>query len=128
MSQHLYGDLGDMIFKQTVDAMEQSKSKLYHIAETLRAEMEKLTTQVENLTCDATDVMVKVTELERKERMSRLHLLQVSRNYQDEADRDVKISHEEASQQHIDLAIAREKQNSLKRQLDDLEARLNEIR
>ncbi len=128
MNQHLYGDLGDMIFKQTVDAMEQSKSKLYHLTETLRVEMEKITTQVESLKCDATDVMVKVAELERKERMSRLHILEVSRKYRDQPEQDIKVSYEEASQKHIDLAIAREKQSSLKRQLYDLEARLKECR
>lgn len=114
----------DKIIKQTVAAVERGKSQIFDIYEAARGEMENIAKDVNEIKQQAAAIIFKVDELERKERRSRLRLMEVSRNFHVYSEEDVKSTYEEASQLQVDLAVAREQEQNLRRQRNDLEQRL----
>jgi two-component system sensor histidine kinase DegS len=118
----------DKIIKQTVAAVERGKSQIFDIYEAARGEMENIAKDVNEIKQQAAAIIFKVDELERKERRSRLRLMEVSRNFHVYSEEDVKSTYEEASQLQVDLAVAREQEQNLRRQRNDLEQRLKVLK
>lgn len=118
----------DKIIKQTMAAIERGKSQIFDIYEAARQEMDNVRKDVERVKQSTADIIFKVDELERKERRARLRLAEVSRNFRVYSEDDVKAAYEEASKLQVDLAVAREQEQSLRRQRDDLELRLRTLK
>ena len=118
----------DKIVKQTIAAVERGKSQMFDIYEAARAEMENVKKDVERVKQQAADIILKVDELERYERRSRLRLMEVSRNFHIYAEQDVKTAYEETSQLQVDLAVARAQEQNLRQQRDGLEVRLKSLK
>lgn len=118
----------DKIVKQTIAAIEKGKSQIFDIYEAARNEMENVKKDVERVKQQTADIIFKVDELERRERRSRLRLAEVSRNFHIYTEEDVKAAYEEASRLQVELAVAREQEQNLRRQRDDLEIRLRALK
>ena len=118
----------DKIVKQTIGAVEQGKAQIYDIYEAARLELENVRRDVERIKQQTSEMIFKVDELEQKERRSRLRLMEVSRNFRVYTEQDVKIAYEETSKIQVDLAVAREQEQNLRRQRDNLEIRLKALK
>lgn len=118
----------DKIVKGTIAAVEKSKSQIFDIYEAAREEMEKVRKDVERIKQETADIIFKVDELEKRERRSRLRLMEVSRNFGKYAEADVKAAYEDTSNVQLELAMARLQEQSLRRQRDDLELRLKTLK
>jgi len=118
----------DKIIKQTVAAVERGKSQIFEIYEAARGEMDNIAKDVYAMKQQAAAIICKVDELERKVRRSRLRLMEVSRNFHIYCEQDVKTAYEEASQLQVDLAVAREQEQNMRRQRNDLEHRLKVLK
>ena len=118
----------DKIVKQTIGAVEQGKAQIYDIYEAARLELENVRRDVERIKQQTSEMIFKVDELEQKERRSRLRLMEVSRNFRVYTEQDVKIAYEETSKLQVDLAVAREQEQNLRRQRDSLEIRLKALK
>lgn len=114
----------DKIIKQTVAAVERGKSQIFEIYEAARGEMDNIAKDVYAIKQQAVAIICKVDELERRERRSRLRLMEVSRNFHIYSEQNVKTAYEEASQLQVELAVAREQEQNMRRQRNDLEQRL----
>ena len=117
----------DKIVKQTIGAVEQGKAQIYDIYEAARLELENVRRDAERIKQLTAEMIFKVDELEQKERRSRLRLMEVSRNFRVYTEQDVKIAYEETSKLQVDLAVAREQEQNLRRQRDSLEIRLKAL-
>lgn len=118
----------DKIIKQTIAAVERGKSQIFEIYEAARGEMDNIAKDVYAIKQQAAVIICKVDELERKERRSRLRLMEVSRNFHIYSEQDVKTAYEEASQLQVELAVAREQEQNMRRQRNDLEQRLKVLK
>ena len=118
----------DKIVKQTIGAVEQGKAQIYDIYEAARLELENVRRDAERIKQQTAEMIFKVDELEQKERRSRLRLMEVSRNFRVYTEQDVKIAYEETSKLQVDLAVAREQEQNLRRQRDSLEIRLKALK
>lgn len=118
----------DKIVKGTIAAVEKSKTQIFDIYEAAREEMEKVRKDVERIKQETADIIFKVDELEKRERRSRLRLMEVSRNFGKYAEADVKAAYEDTSNVQLELAMARLQEQSLRRQRDDLELRLKTLK
>jgi len=72
-------------------------------------------------------VIFKVDELERNERKARIHLMEVSRDFKIRTEDEVREAYENARKIQIDVAVAREQEQNLRRQRDELEIRLRNL-
>jgi two-component system sensor histidine kinase DegS len=118
----------DKIVKQTIAAVEKGKTQIYAIYEAGRTEMENVKKDLQRVQEEAAEIIIKVDELEKKERRSRLKLAEVHRNFETYSEEDMKRAYEEAESIRISLAVAREQEKSLRRQRNDLEIRLKNLK
>ncbi len=118
----------DKIVKGTVAAVEKSKSQIFDIYEAARGETENVRRDVERIKQETAEIIFKVDELERKERRSRLRLMEVSRNFRNYTEVDIKAAYEDTSNVQLELAMARLQEQNLRRQRDDLEMRLRVLK
>ncbi|SMC71761.1 sensor histidine kinase [Sporomusa malonica] len=118
----------DKIVKGTIAAVEKSKTQIFDIYEAARAEMEKVRRDVDRIKQETADIIFKVDELEKKERRSRLRLMEVSRNFRQYTESDIKGAYEDTSNVQLELAMARLQEQNLRRQRDDLELRLKSLK
>lgn len=128
MQQQLDVKLLDKIVKQTIAAVEKGKAQIFDIYEAARVEMEHVKKDIERVKQATADIIFKVDELERRERRARLRLMEVSRNFTIYSEADVKAAYDEASQLQVELAVAREQEAALRRQRDELELRLRNLK
>lgn len=121
------GDL-DKIIKTTIDAVEKGKAQIFDIYEAARNEVENIKKDVERTKQEAVEIIFTVDDLEKKERRSRLKLMEVSRNFNVHSEKDIKAVYDEASNLQVELAVARAKEQSLRQQRDELELRLRSLK
>lgn len=118
----------DKIVKDTVAAVEKGKAQIFDIYEAARNEVENVKKDVARIKQETADVIFKVDELGKKERRARLRLMEVSRNFRVYSEEDIKNVYDEANNLQVELAVAREHEQNLRRQRDDLEIRLKTLK
>lgn len=118
----------DKIIKDTIAAVEASKNQIYDIYEASRAEMENIKKDVERIKQETINVIFQVDELEKRERRSRLRLMEVSRNFTIYSQDDIKNTYDDTKNIQVELAVARSQEQNLRRQRDDMEIRLRSIK
>ncbi|MCX7781595.1 MAG: histidine kinase [Negativicutes bacterium] len=118
----------DRIVKQTISAIEKGKSQIFDIYEAARNEMENVRRDLERVKQETADLIFRVDELEKRERRSRLRLVEVSRNFRVYSEEDIKAAYEETSRLQVELAVAREQELNLRQQRDNLEIRLKQLK
>ena len=114
----------DKIIADTIEAIENGKKQIYDIWEAARQELEKVRADVVRIKQEAAAMMVKVDELEKKERRSRIRLMEVSRNFRVYEEADIKAAYEEAKNLQVELSLSRQREIDLRRRRDELELRL----
>ena len=118
----------DKIVKTTIATVEKSKTQIFDIYEAAKVEMENVRQDVERIKAETADIIFKVDELEKKERRSRLRLMEVSRNFRKYSEEDIKASYEDTSNVQLELAMARLQEQNLRRQRDEMELRLKALK
>lgn len=118
----------DKIVKTTIDAVEKGKTQIFDIYEAARNEVENIKKDVERTKQETVAIIFIVDDLEKKERRSRLKLMEVSRNFNVHTEEDIKAVYDEASNLQVELAVARAKEQSLRQQRDELELRLRSLK
>ncbi|SCM82091.1 Signal transduction histidine-protein kinase/phosphatase DegS [uncultured Sporomusa sp.] len=118
----------DKIVKNTIAAVERSKAQIFDIYDAARVEMEKVRLDVERVKQETADIIFRVDELEKKERRSRYRLMEVSRNFRQYTEDDIKAAYEDTSNVQLELAMARLQEQNLRRQRDEMELRLKTLK
>ncbi|MBP1763374.1 MAG: degS [Firmicutes bacterium] len=117
----------DTVVKQTISAVEKGKTQIYDIYEAANKELNKIKQQYEALKQRTAETIARVDALEKKERQSRLRLMEVSRNFQVYKEADIKQAYEETSALKVELAVAREQEQNLRRERDAMELTLRSM-
>lgn len=118
----------DKIVKQTIAAVEKGKIQIFEIYEAARNEMENVKKDLERVKEEAADIILRVDELEKRERKARLRLAEVHRNFNVYSEEDMKQAYHEAENIRVALEVAREQERNLRRQRDEMEIRLRNLK
>lgn len=118
----------DKIVKQTIAAVEKGKSQIFDIYDAARNEMENVKRDLDRVKQETADTIFLVDDLEKKERRTRLKLAEVHRNFSVYSEEDMRAAYEDAEKIRIEMAVAREQERNLRRQRDDLEVRLRNLK
>ena len=127
MQNELDVSLLDGVISKTIEAVEMSKEQIFEIAENARLEKKTLEHEIAEVRKAINTEIDLVDKLEIKYRQTRNRLAQVSRNFNQFTENDIRAAYEEANQYQIDLSLAREREANLRRRRDDLERRLRNI-
>ncbi len=117
----------DKIIKKTISSIRDSRGQIYEVYEMARDELENVKRDVERVKNETAAVIERVDELERKERKARIHLMEVSRDFKLHSEAQVREAYEDARKIQIDLAVAREQEQNLRRQRNEQEVRLRNL-
>ena len=89
-------DIGtlDKIVKKTISSIRDSRGQIYDVYEMARDELETVKRDVERIKEETAAVIKKVDELERNERKARIHLMEVSRDFKNRTEEEVREAYE----------------------------------
>ncbi len=119
------GELGNSleeILDKTLSYLSDSKNDVFAIAETARKELNNIQSELEMVEKDIEEVIDKLDRQERINRRARRRLLEVSRDFEEYSEEEVKEVYERAEESSVEIAVLREKEQQLqdrRRQLEE---------
>ncbi|HOQ01146.1 MAG TPA: sensor histidine kinase [Acetivibrio clariflavus] len=116
----------DRIVKKTIEAINNSKTELFEIAESARKECERLKKELEELKERAAHLIDEVEFLENKLKQVKRQLMIINKNFDKYSEEEAKQAYEKADSLRIELAIKREQEQYLIRRRNELEIRLKD--
>jgi len=126
-----HGDINlkviDKVIKKTLEAIETSKQQVYDIADGAQREMSKLNIELNLVHSEACKIVDNVDALELDNRRSRNHLAHVSKNFRNFSEEDIKKAYENANNNQLELMLAREREQQLRKRRDELQIRLKNL-
>lgn len=117
----------DKVLKQTLEVMESSKYQIFEIAESARAEILVMKTELQNIMEDINETIEKVDKLELEFKRSRVRLSEVSRDFKKFSEEDIHSAYENATLVQLDVMFYREKEKNLKVRREELHKRIRNI-
>lgn len=120
-------DALDRVIKNTMKVMEESKYQVFEIAESARTEKELLEKELQEVMTNICETIEQVDRTELDFRRSRIRLSEVSRNFNQYTEADIKKAYEIATEYQMQLTLLREKEQNLRSRRDELNLRIRNI-
>ncbi|MBS3938159.1 MAG: sensor histidine kinase [Peptococcaceae bacterium] len=117
----------DKILGETVLVIEQSKDRIFDIAESTRTEHLRIEQQLREVRAQAIKCIESVDAKEREHRLHRLRLMDVSRDFRRFSETDIKKAYEDAQSSQVELVMLREREQYMRVQRNDLERSLRTL-
>ncbi|GAC41000.1 sensor histidine kinase [Paenibacillus popilliae] len=117
----------DRVIKNAIKVMEESKYQIFEILDSSRNEAVTMSHELQDVLNQTSEICDKVDDLERKYRLARLRLTEVSRDFVRFTEEDIKLAYEKATQLQLELMIYREKEGYLKTRRDELQDRMRAV-
>lgn len=84
----------DRVIKNAIKVMEESKYQIFEILDSSRNEAITMSHELQEVLNQTAEICDKVDELERKYRLARLRLTEVSRDFVRYTEEDIKLAYE----------------------------------
>lgn len=116
----------DKIVKKTIEAINNSKTEIYDIAESSRRECKRLEDELISLKQQVKQLIEEVEVLEDSLKDSKRRLMLINKNFSNYSQEELKEAYEKADNQRVELAVKREMEQFLIRRRNDLEIRIKD--
>ncbi|MFC7062460.1 sensor histidine kinase [Halobacillus seohaensis] len=117
----------DYIINDMVSTVSNSKDEIFQIGENSRIEFEKLNRELESIKKQVTTLIDEGDELDKKVRLSRIRLAEVSKQFQQYSEKQIREVYEYTHSLQMDLSITREKEKQLRERRNEIELRLRNL-
>lgn len=117
----------DKIIDGMLEVVDKSKDEIYQLTESSREEHKLLSDEIEQTRKAIEYLIVEGDELERKERLYRNRLAQVSKNFNIYSEEQIKEVYETAHEIQTKLKMVREREITLRQKRDFIERRLKSL-
>ncbi|MDD4802554.1 MAG: sensor histidine kinase [Syntrophomonas sp.] len=117
----------DSILRQVLGALEGSRQDIYDIAEECRKQCENLQIRLEEAVIEAARLIEKVDKCERLEKMARVRLMEVSRNFRAFSEVYIKEVYQSALTKQNELIELRQQELYLRSKRDELNIQLKKF-
>ncbi|MDQ0199060.1 sensor histidine kinase [Neobacillus ginsengisoli] len=114
----------DEIREEMLETVTCSKNDIFRIGENCRQDYEKITNELLYVKQMAGKIMAEGDELVGQVQQARIRLSEVSKNFKQYSEAEVREAYEKAHQLQMDLSINRQFEEQLRDKRDDLERRL----
>jgi two-component system, NarL family, sensor histidine kinase DegS len=114
----------DDILKKMVDTVDHSKDEIFQIGEQCRDDFENLTNELKEVRDSVYKVINEGDDLDKKSRLARGRLSEVSKHFQTYSEDQVREAYEKAHSLQMKLSINRQQEQQLRQRRDELERRL----
>lgn len=115
------------IIKNMVHTVEQAREDIYRISDDARQEFTRLSSELAELKVETAATINDVEDCERDEKLARIRLMQVSKNFDQYKEENIKEAYESAANLQSRLSTLREKEKHLIRRRNDLERSLKRV-
>lgn len=114
----------DAIFNSMVRTMDQSKNDIFIISEQSRESFEELKIELEEIRDQISIVITEGDHLDGMTRLSRKRLADVSKNFTNYSEEQIREAYEVANDLHVRLSVNQMEEKRLRERRDDLDRRL----
>lgn len=114
------------IINKTIEAINNSKTEIYDIAEGSRNECRRLEEELIFLKQRVTSLINEVDILEVALKQSKRRLMVINKNYDNYTQQELKNAYEKADTLRVELAVKREQEQNLIRRRNELEVRIKD--
>ncbi|WP_409302901.1 sensor histidine kinase [Peribacillus sp. SCS-155] len=118
----------DSILETMVHTVGESKSEIFEIEEQCRKDFESFTEELTEIRGKVSFIINEGDALETKARLARKRLSEVSMNFKQFSEEQVRDAYERAHKLQIDLQMNRQLEKQLRDRRDDLERRLKTLK
>ena len=112
------------LLTSTIDTIEDNKTQIFDIYQNTRNEVDEARTRLAELKKRVAESIERVDALTADEQKAKQRLAAVSRNFTEHTEDEIRETYEAVSIIQINLAIAREKEQTMRVERDKLEIRL----
>lgn len=116
----------DKIIKKTIEAINNSKTEIYDIADSSRRECRRLEEELNALKQQVNQLMSEVEVLEVALKDSKRKLMLINKNFSNYSQDELKEAYEKADNLRVELAVKREMEQFLIRRRNELEIRIKD--
>lgn len=117
----------DKIVNETVSLIEDSRNRIFEIADGARNEYTRLEGQLRDIREQVTKCIQQVDAKEKEARQKRTRLMEVSRDFKYHTEADIKRAYESAEASQLELVVLQEHEKSLRLQRDNIERALRNL-
>jgi len=86
----------DQVISRVIDTLENGRNDLFEISQDCRKQSEKRELEMEQIKVEIGQIIREVDKYEREERLARIHLMEVSKNFHAHSEEDIKQAYENA--------------------------------
>lgn len=116
----------DRIVKKAIEAINNSKTEIYDIADNARKECKKLENELKQLKEQVRELIETVERMEIELKESKKKLMHASKNFSQYSQEELKAVYEKADNLRIQLAVKREQEQFYIRKRNDIEVRIKD--
>lgn len=109
------------IIRKIIEEIGASRDQIFSIVDNIRSEHDNLKHQLAEVRVDISKVIKEVDELEKQDRTARKKLAQVSGNFKDYTEDDIKAAYDKASNIRVKFYTKRNEEKLLRERRDSLE-------
>ena len=117
----------DRVIQKTKKIVEKSREELYQLGEAARHEYEHTKQELAEIIEKIKDTIQEVDKLEEEYYQARIHLIEVSRNFNKYGEDEIKEAYDYAHKKQIELLEKREKEKIMRLHRDYLERTLKNL-
>jgi two-component system sensor histidine kinase DegS len=118
----------DRIIKDTLESIDRSKIQIYDIAENTLAEQSRVDEELAQVKKEVSAIIKKVDKLALEEKKARIRLMEVSKDFRQYTERDIKEAYETAYLFQAELIRLKEREKLLRYRRDQLEVSLRRLK
>lgn len=116
------------VLNRIFTAIEESKEEIFEMADTLQRECARLEDKLKGVNVKIMSIIAEVEKLEKKEKLSRRVLVDVSRDFSKHSEEKIRNAYEQANDLQIQLIIKRQEEEELARERKEIETLLRNTR
>ncbi|HEX6988800.1 MAG TPA: sensor histidine kinase [Bacillota bacterium] len=117
----------DRVLQETLDTVERAREEIFYIAEDARRELEETRAELDRVRKDVERQIGEVERLQREDRQARVRLMDVTRDFAQRSEEEVRSAYERAKDVQTLLQVALERERHLRQLRDSLERRLRRL-
>ncbi|MBB5173771.1 sensor histidine kinase [Texcoconibacillus texcoconensis] len=118
----------DEILDKMLETVGDSKEQVYDIHEETEREYKQLQQELKQVQAQVVEVIDDAEKMEVHSRFARNRLAEVSKQFSNYSDEDVKDAYEQANDYQVRLAVLRQKEQQLRERRDYIERRLKKLK
>lgn len=117
----------DHVISRVIDTLENGRNDLFEISQDCRKQSEKRELEMEQIKVEIGRIIREVDKYERDERMARIHLMEVSKNFHSHSEEEIKQAYENARLIQVTLMDLRQKEIYSRRRRDELGRQIKQM-